>query len=1394
MLSFRNLRPGTRRRTKAIVDLLEAGRDPLRSQLDRRFSRYHAERFLQWPLAELQPESESRERWQQTQLLRYMAEAIEGCMADLQKLTEHYRHFLQRIQGALSAQERERVMLRFLRELGTSPRQLRGDRKAFGRWFGQDGVVERYQHRVTEKERHLIYLLDRLGPIGYTLLTGARDKAEGWQQVQLESTLLPALTFNGHVRVREAAMDALSQAMEALPPGSSALLSTATVSYLYRCALDPTQPVTLQSRTLPLLWRCAPQQLEKVLQRRLQAAAFDPDDFFFRRRALLLMVNAVASQPSLEPLLLQCQHDPSPYVRQTFAGQLPQLPEAWIAPLLARFLADPEDSVQATALLQLPALVTRPALQEASIAGLLAVLDSQGKEFVLRTALHVAPAVIAALQLPCPGAAAQQALRLEQTITGVHQQHPATRVRRWAALSREHLWTLLNTPAPLQQTLRQWRDTLSLGQSRRLSLAPVPDPERLHRALVTHTDAHFGFNLSDPRPGSERLRVTRDARRGFRLWRILHEWRHPATDKRQNYGHSSGRIYPGLVQVPSQHVSELSQTKVPGEPVFIADEGGWRPYLPLVDQLISALDQDWPTRPLRIYTAEGITWVTPPGGFMARVKARWRLTRDFAQFAQLRNWTPNSPFEPDAYLKAVAKLGFRFSQSAYTDQQGQPYPREPRVARFFPALALPLALPEVWSNFQNYFYSSYQNTLEQLLIFVGAMASFFFGRHLFLNLSMRRARHRLPLVVGGWGTRGKSGTERLKAAVFNAMGYQVLSKTTGCEAMFLHGHALQPLREMFLFRPYDKATIWEQVNLTRLAGRMQADVMLWECMGLTPRYVEILQRQWMRDDLSTITNCYPDHEDLQGPAGVDLPQVIARFIPRRGRLTTSEENMLPYLLEEARRQQTPVSVVNWLQAGLIAPDVLERFPYEEHPYNIALVVRMCESLGVAEDFALKEMADRVIPDLGVLKAYPLAHLYRRRLEFINGMSANERHGTLSNWTRMGMDRHGLATDPQVWVSTVVNNRADRVARSQVFASILVNDLSADRHYLIGGNVDGLMTYIRQAFDTMAAELDWQWQTPEQRDSRLALLERLASRYRVPISESQVRARLRALLNSCGVLTDESAPLPGNEQDLADVLARSPLEEEPRGRILAQWQQDQREWQQYQHCHQSLSTQSSEDHQQSLQTQLWDWLQTRLHVVEDYHASGQQLIERFALDSPPGLLTRMMGIQNIKGTGLDFIYRWQAWNAHAQALSQLESADTQTALQAAKTLAGSTEFGLLEEQPVTEAVTRMRLAPQAQSELFQAELDLITSGLQQQLAQIRQSLGHHRQTGGWRKALTDWTENFLDAGEAVRRRKTADRIYRDLADLRISHARATTELKKLTQAQKGGWLEARRAKR
>ena len=59
--------------------------------------------------------------------------------------------------------------------------------------------------------------------------------------------------------------------------------------------------------------------------------------------------------------------------------------------------------------------------------------------------------------------------------------------------------------------------------------------------------------------------------------------------------------------------------------------------------------------------------------------------------------------------------------------------------------------------------------------------------------------------------------------------------------------------------------------------------------------------------------------------------------------------------------------------------------------------------------------------------------------------------------------------------------------------------------------------------------------------------------------------------------------------------------------------------------------------------------------------------------------------------------------------------------------------------------------------------------------------------GWLGRVCAGIEAFLDAGDALKRRKQANRIYKDLIAERISHERAALELQALNSRQKGGWL-------
>jgi hypothetical protein len=63
----------------------------------------------------------------------------------------------------------------------------------------------------------------------------------------------------------------------------------------------------------------------------------------------------------------------------------------------------------------------------------------------------------------------------------------------------------------------------------------------------------------------------------------------------------------------------------------------------------------------------------------------------------------------------------------------------------------------------------------------------------------------------------------------------------------------------------------------------------------------------------------------------------------------------------------------------------------------------------------------------------------------------------------------------------------------------------------------------------------------------------------------------------------------------------------------------------------------------------------------------------------------------------------------------------------------------------------------------------------------------RKKAGKFERIVAFAESLLDAGDAAKRRKKANQIYRDLVKLRISYERAALELQYLNKRQKGGWL-------
>ncbi len=687
-----------------------------------------------------------------------------------------------------------------------------------------------------------------------------------------------------------------------------------------------------------------------------------------------------------------------------------------------------------------------------------------------------------------------------------------------------------------------------------------------------------------------------------------------------------------------------------------------------------------------------------------------------------------------------------------------------------------------------YFHSVYGNTIFELAVFLAIASAAFLGRHFHSTRAIARARAKIPVMIGGWGTRGKSGTERIKAALFNALGYSVFSKTTGTEAMFVAGPRYGPLTEMFLFRPYDKATIWEQGDVIQIAAGLRADIFLWECMALTPDYVQVLQRDWMKDDLATITNTYPDHEDLQGPAGIDIPEVMTRFVPQASELVTTEESMLPILREAARSEGTTLTEVGWLEAGLPTEDVLARFPYEEHPSNIALVLEIARRYGIRGDFALKEMADRVVPDLGVLKVYDPAPIFTRRLQFVSGQAANERFGFLASWRRTGFDSHDPRDEPGTWLATVVNNREDRVPRSRVFAEILVRDAMADRHFLIGTNLNGFLAYLEESWEIYAREVTL-W--PGDGTDPDARLEEVVRRFRVPLNRGERIDRAAAMLKGIAIDVERTKleEAIDDESQLATLLelVDSEISEDVINHIAQQRQQlialD------------ALRVRLSggggipdPELDEQLRRMLHDWFMSKIVVLWDSHSTGDETIDRIARALPPGLTTRIMGCQNIKGTGLDFAYRWVAWDRCVTACHDLESGDPNRMESGLRSLAQLPRFGLICHETLRETLASIQSDDTSTPAPLRSRLREIEDRLDAETCSQKPERHSDERRSPWVAAVLRLLEGLLDAGDAIKRRKKADRIYRDLVAERVSSRAAVAMLQALTKRQKGGWLE------
>lgn len=181
--------------------------------------------------------------------------------------------------------------------------------------------------------------------------------------------------------------------------------------------------------------------------------------------------------------------------------------------------------------------------------------------------------------------------------------------------------------------------------------------EEAMNCLVLLASSDLGLELSRTRQG---WRVRRGYHFAFSAWRLVYEWKNRSSIKRQGHAHWVSRSLKGSVKIPSQRVCELVETTVPGEPLYIEEADGWRPWLPLACDFYRLL-RFFRVSKLDIWTPEGRTSIESPRRLHQRVKAWWYLTRHYSLLAKLRNFQSRVNFAAESYIEAFRALGYRIT-------------------------------------------------------------------------------------------------------------------------------------------------------------------------------------------------------------------------------------------------------------------------------------------------------------------------------------------------------------------------------------------------------------------------------------------------------------------------------------------------------------------------------------------------------------------------------------------------------------------------------------------------------------------------------------------------------------------------------------------------------------
>ncbi|MBA3778219.1 MAG: poly-gamma-glutamate synthase PgsB [Chloroflexi bacterium] len=291
----------------------------------------------------------------------------------------------------------------------------------------------------------------------------------------------------------------------------------------------------------------------------------------------------------------------------------------------------------------------------------------------------------------------------------------------------------------------------------------------------------------------------------------------------------------------------------------------------------------------------------------------------------------------------------------------------------------------------------------------------------------RRRMNQLAVRVHVNGIRGKSTVTRLVAAILRDGGFVTVAKTTGSAA-----RVIGPDGSESAVSRRGAATILEQVDVVAEHVVGQVDALVIECMAVRPLYQQYAEDQLIRSDITIITNIRMDHQEEMGETLEEIADSLSLTIPRGGVLITAEERTD---LRERLARNAAKRGSDMVYADPASVDGLEMAGFEhlEFRENVAIGLEVARQLGINRDMAMRAMR-KAVPDVGAVRLHRYA-VGAKQVLWIPLFAVNDRESVL-----LSFDQLEPRFVPGSTVIAVVNNRADRGRRAELFARIIALDL------------------------------------------------------------------------------------------------------------------------------------------------------------------------------------------------------------------------------------------------------------------------------------------------------------------------------------------------------------------